>query len=141
MIHYLGAVIKRIESTKPGVNPPLPQMRREIIEDAAEEDGVIGRQLWLPDEIRGGSTAEGAIERSELANLGRVHVGHDLSHAALGQLAQTALRRRFRRLRRKSQTHQSTVKRRRRRMEVMVPSGLVLGCCWFSHGDVSELVL
>jgi len=83
-------------------------MRGEIGEDAAEEDGVIRRQLGLPDEIRGGSAAEGAIERGELANLGRVHVGHDLSHAALGQLAQSGLRRRFERLRRESETHQST---------------------------------
>lgn len=108
--NFLGAVVKRIEATKPGVNPPLAQMGGEIGEDAAEKGGVIGRQLGFPDEIGGGGAAEGAVERGQLANLGRVHVGHDLSHAALGQLAQSGGGRRFRRRRGEAETHEMKLK-------------------------------
>ena len=108
--NFLGAVVERIEPAKPGVNPSLAQMGGEIGEDAAEKDVVIGRQLRLPDEIGGGSAAKSAIEGCELANLGRIHVGHDLSDTTLGQFAQTRRRRRFRRRRlggRKANTHEN----------------------------------
>lgn len=116
--YYLGAVVERIEPAKPGVNPSLAQMGGEIGEDAAEKDVVIGRQLGLPDEIGGGSAAKSAIEGCELANLGRIHVGHDLGDAALGQFAQTGRWRcRFRRRRlgrRKAKTHQRYVEMKMR---------------------------
>lgn len=93
--NFLGVVIKRINPTKPRVNPSFAQMGREIGEDAAEKNRVIGRQFRFPNKIGGGSAAKSAIHSGEFANLRRVHVGHDLRHATLRQLAQARVSRRF----------------------------------------------
>lgn len=77
IISYLSAAIEQIRATQPGEDlllrqPTIIDIGRTRRENSTKQDGVIGRELGIPNEIGGGSGAEGSIQGGEFADLGRL---------------------------------------------------------------------